>query len=99
MLLGLNPTALPTKAGFARLSESTRSVVTVAQNSVGDRLGALQEKALRTIAVWKGHVGGYSRAAVSNAIAIVWRPEPKRTPSRPRLGKEGRRRIRTIFGW
>ena len=89
MLLGLNPTALPTKAGFARLSESTLSVVTVAQNSVGDRLGAFQEKALRTFAVWKGHVGGYGRAAVSNAIAIVWRPEPKRTPTRPRLGKEG----------
>jgi hypothetical protein len=89
MLLGLNPTALPSKAGFARLSQSTRSVVTVAQNSVGDRLGALQEKAVRMIAVWKGHVGGYGRAAVSNAIAIVWRPEPKKTPSRPRLGKEG----------
>ena len=89
MQLGLNPTALPTKAGFARLSQSTVTVVTVAQNSVGDWLGALQEKAVRTFAVWKGHVGGYSRAAVSNAIAIVWRPEPKRTPSRPRLGKEG----------
>jgi hypothetical protein len=89
MLLGLNPTALPSKAGFARLSESTRSVVTVAQNSIGDRLGALQERGLRTLEVWKGHVGGYGRAAVSNAIAIVWRPEPKKTPSRPRLGKEG----------
>lgn len=89
MLLGLNPTALPGKAGFARLSQSTRTVVTVAQNSVGDRLGALQEKAVRTIAVWKGHVGGYGRAAFSNAIAIVWRPEPKKTPNRPRLGKEG----------
>ena len=63
--------------------------MTVAQSSVGDRLGALQEKALRTLAVWKGHVGGYGRAAVSNAIAIVWKPEPKKTPSRPRLGKEG----------
>lgn len=89
MLLGLNPTALPSKAGFARLSESTRSVMVVAQNSVVDRLGALQERTLRTLAVWKGHVGGYGRAAVSNAIAIVWRPEPKRTPNRPRLGKEG----------
>ena len=89
MLLGLNPTALPSKAGFARLSESTRSVVTVAQNSIGDRLGAFQEKGLRTLAVWKGHLGGYGRAAVSNAIAIVWRPEPKKTPGRPRLGKEG----------
>lgn len=89
MLLGLNPTALPNKAGFARLSESTRSVMTVAQNSIGDRLGAFQEKAFRTVAVWRGHLGGYGRAAVSNAIAIVWRPEPKKTPSRPRLGKEG----------
>jgi hypothetical protein len=89
MLLGLNPTAVARKTGFASLGESTRNAVTVAQSSMGDRLGALQERALRTLAVWKGHIGGYGRAAVSNAIAIVWRPEPKKTPSRPRLGKEG----------
>lgn len=89
MLLGLNPTAVVRKAGFASLGESTRNAVTVAQSSVGDRLGALQEKALRTLAVWRGHVGGYGRAAMSNAIAIVWKPETKKAPSRPRLGKEG----------
>ena len=89
MLLGLNPTAVARKTGFARLGESTRNAVTVAQNSIGDRLGALQEKALRTAAVWTGHIGGYGRAAVSNAIAIVWRPEQKKSPNRPRLGKEG----------
>ncbi len=90
MLLGLNPTAVVRRAGFAGLGESTRNVVTVAQSSVGDRLGAFQEKALRTLAVWKGHIGGYGRAAVSNAIAIVWRPESKKTPNnRPRLGKDG----------
>jgi len=89
MLLGLNPTAVVRKAGFASLGESTRNAVTVAQSSVGDRLGAFQEKAVRTLAVWKGHVGGYGRAAVSNAIAIVWRPEQKKAPNRPRLGKEG----------
>lgn len=89
MLLGLNPTAVANKAGFARLGDSTRTAVTVAQSSIGDRLGALQEKAARTFAVWRGHVGGYGRAAVSNAIAMVWRPEPKKTPIRPRLGKEG----------
>lgn len=89
MLLGLNPTAVARKAGFASLGESTRNAVTVAESSVGDRLGALQEKTLRTLAVWRGHVGGYGRAAVSNAIAIVWKPETKKTPSRPRLGKEG----------
>jgi hypothetical protein len=89
MLLGLNPTAVVRKAGFASLGESTRNAVTVAESSVGDRLGALQEKALRSLAVWGGHLGGYGRAAVSNAIAIVWKPETKKTPNRPRLGKEG----------
>jgi hypothetical protein len=89
MLLGLNPTAVVRKAGFASLGESTRNAVTVAQSSVGDRLGALQEKGLRTLAVWRGHLGGYGRAAVSNAIAIVWKPEQKKAPNRPRLGKEG----------
>lgn len=89
MLLGLNPTAVARKAGFASLGESTRTAVTVAQSSIGDRLGALQERTVRRLAVWKGHIGGYGRAAVSNAIAIVWKPEQKKTPNRPRLGKEG----------
>lgn len=89
MLLGLNPTAVAHKAGFARLEESTRAAMTVAEHSIGDRLGAFQEKGLRTLAVWKGRVGGYGRAAVSNAISIVWRPESKKSLTRPRLGKEG----------
>ena len=89
MLLGLNPTAVVRKTGFASLGESTRKTITVAESSVGDRLGALQEKTLRTLAVWRGHVAGYGRAAVSNALAIVWKPETKKAPNRPRLGKEG----------
>jgi len=89
MLLGLNPTAVARKAGFASLGVSTRSAVTVAQSSIGDRLGAMQEKSLRALAAWRGRVGGYGRAAVMNAIGIVWKPEPKKTPNRPRLGKEG----------
>ncbi len=89
MIMGWNPTAVVKKASFASLEVSTRHVVTVAQSSLTDRLGALQEKAVRTLAVWKGHIGGYGRAAVSNAIAIVSRPETKKTPSRPRLGKDG----------
>lgn len=89
MLLGLNPTAVVRKVGFASLGESTRNAVTVAENSLGDRLGAFQEKTLRTLAIWRGHVGGYGRAAVSNALAIVWKPESKKAPSRPRLGKDG----------
>jgi hypothetical protein len=88
MLLGLNPAAVAGKAGFARLSQSTLTVVTQAQNSIGDRLGRLQEKAVRELAVWRGYVTGYGRAAFSNAIAIVWKPERKKTPERPRQGKE-----------
>ncbi|MFY9550626.1 MAG: hypothetical protein WAU32_05695, partial [Thermoanaerobaculia bacterium] len=88
MLLGWNPTAVVRSAGFAKLSVSASNAVTVARSSVGDRLGALNEKAFRTLAVWKGHVGGYGRAVVSNAIAIVWRPEAKKTPGKPRLGRE-----------
>ncbi len=89
MLLGLNPTAVARRAGFASLGVSTRSAVTVAQSSIGDRLGALQEKAVRTLVAWRGRLGGYGRAAVMNAIAIVWKPEPKKAPNRPHLGKEG----------
>jgi hypothetical protein len=88
MLLGLNPTTVASKAGFARLSESTRSAVVVAQSSIGDRLGRFQEKTFRTLAVWKGYVAGYGRAAVSNAISIVWKPDRKKAPERPRQGKE-----------
>ncbi len=89
MVLGLNPTAVVRKASFASLGVSTQKAVTVAQSSLTDRLGALQERAARTLAVWKGHIGGYGRAAVSNAIAIVSRPETKKTPARPRLSREG----------
>ena len=89
MVLGLNPTAVVSKTSFASLEVSTRKVVNVAQSSLNDRLGAFQEKAVRTLAVWKGHVGGYSRAVVSNAIAIVARPEQKKTPARPRLSRDG----------
>jgi hypothetical protein len=89
MILGWNPTDVVNRASFASLGVSTRKAVTVAQSSLTDRLGALQEKAVRRLAVWKGHVGGYSRAVVSNAIAIVSRPEPKKTPARPRMSQEG----------
>ena len=89
MVLGWNPTTVVRKASFASLGVSTQKAVTVAQSSITDRLGALQERAARTLAVWKGHIGGYGRAAVSNAIAIVSRPETKKTPARPRLSREG----------
>ena len=88
MLLGWNPTAVVRTPGFARLGQTASQAVTVARSSMGDRLGALNERAARTLAIWKGHIGGYSRAAVSTAIGIVWRPETKKAPSKPRLGRE-----------
>jgi hypothetical protein len=87
MVLGWNPTDVVNRASFASLGVS--KAVTVAQSSLNDRLGAFQEKAVRTLAVWKGHIGGYGRAVVSNAIAIVARPEQKKTPARPRLSRDG----------
>ena len=89
MVLGWNPTSVVNPKNFASLGVSTRKAVTVAQSSLNDRLGALQEKAARTLAVWKGHVGGYGRAVVSNAFAIVARPENKKSTVRPRLSREG----------
>jgi hypothetical protein len=88
MLLGWNPTAVVRAPGFARLGQTASQAVTVARSSLGDRLGALNERAARTLAVWKGHIGGYGRAAAANALSIVLRPEPKKTPSKPRLGRE-----------
>ena len=88
MLLGWNPTAVVRAPGFARLGTTASEAVTVARSSVGDRLGALNERAARTLAVWKGHIGGYGRAAAANALSIVLRPEPKKTPSKPRMGRE-----------
>src|SRR5262245_43784978 len=88
MLLGWNPTAVVRTPGFARLGQTASQAVTVARSSLGDRLGALNERAGRTLAIWRGHIGGYSRAAVSTAIGIVSRPESKKAPAKPRLGRE-----------
>ena len=88
MLLGWNPTAVVRTPGFAKLGTTASQAVTVARSSIGDRLGALNERAARTVAVWKGHIGGYGRAAAANALSIVMRPEPKKTPPKPRLGRE-----------
>ncbi len=88
MLLGWNPTAVVRAPGFAKLGQTASQAVTVARSSLGDRLGALNERATRTLAIWKGHIGGYGRAAVSTAIGIVWRPESKKAPAKPRLGRE-----------
>jgi hypothetical protein len=84
MMVGWNPADLARKAGTARLEQTARSGVQTARSTVVDRFGAFQERALRTFEAVKGRVGGYSRAALSNALALVMRSNTSRRPTRPR---------------
>lgn len=95
MLLGFNPADLARRVGAGELGQNTRAAVLVAESSVTDRLGALQERASRTLAVWKGRAGGYGRAVVSNAVSIIWKTSgPKqRAVERPR-NRDGRGALR-----
>ena len=88
MLAGFNPADIARKAGVARLGETAKASVEVAGGSLADRVGAMQESALRKLAVWKGQVTGYGRAALSTALALVMKSEQQRPPSRSRSREE-----------
>jgi putative zinc finger protein len=104
MLLGFNPADLARRVTAAGIGQNTRAAVTVAESSLSDRLGALQEKAARTFAVWKGRAGGYGRAAVSNAVSLIWKSSgtKDRSGERPR-NRDGRGAFReketSITNW
>lgn len=87
MLAGFNPADLARQAG-AGIKENARTAAASAGSSITDRIGELQQKALRKLAVVKGHAGGYGRAALSNAIALVMRTEARRPSNRPKVDKE-----------
>lgn len=88
MLAGFNPADLARKAG-ANLKSETRTAAAAASDSLADRVGAFEDHASRAFAVWRGRVGGYGRAALSNAIALVMRTQDtSRPPTRPRNGEE-----------
>jgi hypothetical protein len=87
MVAGLNPADLARRAGVG-LEANTREAVQMASSSLADRFGRLQEAAIRRIAVIKGHAGGYGRAALFNALALVMREEnPSRRPAQPSGGE------------
>jgi hypothetical protein len=88
MLAGFNPADLARKAGVGRIEETARASVQVAGSSLADRLGKIEENALRRLAAWKGRATGYGRAAISTAIALVMRSESQRPPNRPRSGED-----------
>jgi len=88
MLAGFNPADLARKAGTGLRTE-TRTAAAVADRSLADRIGAFEDRAARRIAVWRGLAGGYGRAVLSNAIALVMKSENSSPPpSRPRNGEE-----------
>jgi hypothetical protein len=95
MILGFNPADLARRVGAGDLGQNTRAAVLVAESSVTDRLGALQERVARTLAVWRGRAGGYGRAAVSNVVSLIWKSSgaKPRPVERPR-NRDGRGALR-----
>lgn len=90
MLLGFNPADLARRVGASQLGENTRAAVTVAESSLTDRLGAVQEKLSRSFQVWKGRAGGYGRAAFSNAVALIWKSSGSKRPAERPRNRDGR---------
>jgi len=88
MVAGLNPADLARRAGVG-FQANTREAVTVAGSSLADRFGDLQENLIRRFAVLKGRAGGYGRAAISTALALVMKEETPPPPGRPRSGQRG----------
>lgn len=88
MLAGFNPADLARRAGSG-LQENTRTAAAAVRGSAADRIGAVQEDLARAFAVFKGKAGGYSRAALSNAMALIMKTETRHPPARPRNGEEG----------
>lgn len=87
MIAGFNPADIA-RAGTG-LQENTRTAAAAVRGSAADRLGELQEEIARTFAIVKGKAGGYGRAALSNAMALIMKEESNRPPARPRNGEEG----------
>lgn len=104
MLLGFNPADIARRVSASQLGENTRAAVTVAESSFTDRVGAVQEKISRTFQVWKGRASGYGRAALTNAVALIWKSSgsKERPAERPR-NRDGRGAFRekdtTIMTW
>jgi hypothetical protein len=88
MLAGFNPADLARRAVNAQFRENTGTAIAEVRTSAVDRIGAWEEKALRTAAIWKARAGGYSRAALSRAIQLVMKSEPPPSSRHQRSGEE-----------
>jgi predicted anti-sigma-YlaC factor YlaD len=92
MLTGFNPAELARRAR-TDLGPETKAVVVSAGSSLVERIGVLEEKALRQFAVLKGHASGYGRAMISMAVSRFMKSEPE-----PRRKESGNRDGRGAFG-
>ncbi|HEY7370445.1 MAG TPA: zf-HC2 domain-containing protein [Thermoanaerobaculia bacterium] len=86
MLIGFNPADLA-RGGSVLAPPIERGAEVAARSvreKVADRIGALQEDAIREFAVLRGRAGGYGRAVVANAIARFMKTEtPEKTRPAP----------------
>jgi len=87
MILGFNPADMARRAR-TDLPAEARSVVAGAQSTVADRVGAVEERILRTALVVRSRVFGYGRAALTNAVQLVLKSEAPAPSGRPRNGSE-----------
>jgi hypothetical protein len=85
MLTGFNPADLASggKVLAPPIERGAQVAARSVRERVADRVGALQEEAIREIAVLRGRAGGYGRAVVANAIARFMKAEepPKTRPA------------------
>src|SRR5262249_18474038 len=88
MPAGSTPADLARRAVPAQLRENTGAAIAGARTSAVDRIGAWEEKAMRTVAIWRGRAGGYGRAALSQAIQLVMKSDSPSSRSRSRNGEE-----------
>jgi hypothetical protein len=86
MLTGFNPADLARKAGAARLEDVADSAMAAARSGAVERIGAVGERAYRTLEVLKGRLAGYGRATFVNALALVMRTDTQKAPDRSKPG-------------
>ncbi len=85
MILGFNPADVARRAR-TDLPVEAKSVVAGAKTTAADRIGALEEKAVRIGLILRSRVFGYGRAALSNAVQLVLKSETAPSRTRPRNG-------------
>jgi Putative zinc-finger len=93
LIVGGNAADLANRTGAVRLGDDVAGKTRQATAALADRLGQEEERLFRAVAVAKGNLVGYSRAAVSMAGTVFdqLRTEVLSLPDRDRRGAEASR--------